>query len=187
MIDLKTKSLPQSITINGRDFLIKTDFREWLKFSELLKSKNTLADYLYLFADEFPIGINFFEDLMKFYVNENSTPHGTSKSSDKLFDYLEDGEYIVASFMQAYHIDLTTCDMHWHMFKALFQGLPDNTKIKQIMGIRGYRKDNKSYESKCLEAKSAWSLNYNKISDEEMQDINDEFYGAIYDPNKRKK
>ena len=188
MIDLRNNSLPDTITVDGREFLINTDFREWLKFGKLAEENNSLAEYIYLFKDTFPIGVNFFPQLKEFYFNPNTTPHGSS-SNDKLYDYIEDGEYIVAGFMQAYNIDLTTCKMHWHLFKALFIGLPDDTKIKQIMSMRGYKKDNKSYDAKCLENKSAWSLtNYNHTMDKELQDeINDEFYGAIYDPNKKRK
>lgn len=55
-----------------------------------------------------------------------------------LFDFEEDGEYIYASFMQAYGIDLIDQQgkLPWSRFMALFQGLPSNTKIKEIMRIR---------------------------------------------------
>lgn len=55
-----------------------------------------------------------------------------------LFDFEEDGEYIYASFMQAYGIDLIEQQgkLPWNRFMALFQGLPSGTKIKEIMRIR---------------------------------------------------
>lgn len=55
-----------------------------------------------------------------------------------LFDFEEDGEYIYASFMQAYGIDLIDQQgkLPWNRFMALFQGLPSGTKIKEIMRIR---------------------------------------------------
>lgn len=55
-----------------------------------------------------------------------------------LFDFEEDGEYIYASFMQAYGIDLIEQQgkLSWSCFMALFQGLPSGTKIKEIMRIR---------------------------------------------------
>ena len=52
-----------------------------------------------------------------------------SNDTTPIIDYVEDGEYIVGSFMQAYGIDLTICDMHWHMFKALLLSLPENSKM----------------------------------------------------------
>ena len=51
MIDLRNKSLPDTITVNGKDFLIKTDFRLWLKFSTMIEEERPLSDYLFLLAD----------------------------------------------------------------------------------------------------------------------------------------
>lgn len=55
-----------------------------------------------------------------------------------LFDFEEDGEYIYASFMQAYGLDLIEQQgrLPWSRFIALFQGLPSGTKIKEVMKIR---------------------------------------------------
>ena len=80
--------------------------------------------------------------------------------------------------MQAYGIDLTSVDLHWHMFKALFLSLPEDTKIKQIMQMRGYKKDNKSYERQSEELKRAWSLNKTSTQDIDISDINELFYNT---------
>ena len=54
MIDL-SNALPDTIEVDGKAYLIKTDFREWLKFARLIESKDaTLADLLYLFVEDFP-------------------------------------------------------------------------------------------------------------------------------------
>lgn len=187
MIDLRNKSLPSAINVGGRDFMIYTDFRKWLEFNELAKQQRPLSDYLYLFVDDYPIGLNFFPELVDFFANPNSTPNTNGGGRERIIDYIEDGEYIVASFMQAYGIDLTECDMHWHLFKALFVGLPDETKIKQIMSMRGYRKDNKSYEKKCMENKKAWELPLlSKAEKEEaLKQANELFYNSLI-PRRKK-
>lgn len=53
-------------------------------------------------------------------------------------DFELDGEYIYAGFFQNYGIDLIEQQgkLHWKKFLALFQGLSDDTRIKQIMQIR---------------------------------------------------
>lgn len=157
MIDLRNKSLPDTITVNGKDFLIKTDFRLWLKFSTMIEEERPLADYLFLLEDvegNIPLE-NFFPQLMQFYTNPNSTPKNiNSTSTDRILDYIEDGEYIIASFMQDYGIDLTEVDMHWHKFKALFAGLRDDTKIKQIMSMRSYRKNKNPMSHNARKIKS---------------------------------
>ena len=118
--------------------------------------------------------------LLEFYTNPNATPRGDSNDTTPIIDYVEDGEYIVGSFMQAYGIDLTICDMHWHMFKALLLSLPENSKMKQIMQMRSYKKSNISYEKQQENLKNAWELHKkenNEISDI-MSEINKEFYNS---------
>ena len=53
-------------------------------------------------------------------------------------DFSQDANLIYAAFMQAYGIDLhrEIDRMHWATFSALFQALPDDTKISQIIDIR---------------------------------------------------
>lgn len=55
-----------------------------------------------------------------------------------VLDFNEDGEYIYASFMGDYGIDLVDAQgkLSWKKFIALFQGLSDKSKIREIMRIR---------------------------------------------------
>lgn len=56
----------------------------------------------------------------------------------KLIDIRYDGSYIYASFKQAYGMDLLQERGHlsWHRFMDLLEGLPEKTKIKEVMKIR---------------------------------------------------
>lgn len=62
-----------------------------------------------------------------------------ARHSQRLVDFNLDGEYIYASFLQAYGIDLLEEQgrLHWKKFIAMFEGLPEGTKIREIMKIRG--------------------------------------------------
>ena len=186
MIDLRKKGLPNAITVNGNSFLINTDFRKWIKVGKMLEEKCTILEL----AEEVIQSISIAEllenseeilsKLPEFYANPNTTPRGDSNDTTPIIDYVEDGEYIVGSFMQAYGIDLTICDMHWHMFKALLLSLPENSKMKQIMQMRSYKKSNVSYEKQQENLKKAWELpkkENNEISDV-MEEINKEFYNS---------
>ena len=180
MIDLSI-ALPDTITVDGKAYLIKTDFREWLKFARLIESKDaTLADLLYLFVEDFP-QTDFSQELVEFFVNENPLPNYTGGSSEPILDYMIDSEYIYASFYSEYGIDLISADLHWHQFKALLIGLPDDCKIKEIMAMRSYKKDKRTPEKVAEENKRAWSLSQvkNKENEKEiMKEINELFYGA---------
>lgn len=82
--------------------------------------------------------------MMRFYAkglgSEVSEDKGKKKTSIKsrppVFDFFEDEGYFVATFRAEYNINLLTEKMHWFEFGALFLGLPDECKIKQIIGIR---------------------------------------------------
>lgn len=174
MIDLRNESLPDTIEVDGRDFLIKTDFRTWLKVGEMLKEKHLLVEYNFIFVDEVP-KMDYQQELIDFLLNPNSTPNYSGGDSERIFDYIEDGEFIVGSFYSQYGIDLTRENIHWHLFKALFICLEENTKMGQIMGFRGYKKSNKKYETSMMEQKNAWRLPRTKRTQEDMEEINKVF------------
>lgn len=179
MIDLRKKGLPNTINVGGSFFSIKTDFREWLKFSDLIKKERPLTEYLYLFKNDFP-KVNFSKELIEFFINKNETPNdiGIESSGAIPFDYILDGEYIIGSFWSQYKIDLTECDMHWHKFQALFRCLEPTTKIGEIMAARCYRKDNSKIEEQYKRNKKLWELS--KINKTEKEEITNELKALFY-------
>lgn len=85
----------------------------------------------------------------------------------KLFDFEEDGEYIYASFFQCYGIDLIEQrgKLPWDRFIALFQGLSDKTKIREVMRIRGMELPapngrNQKEIQELIELKTYYALGY---------------------------
>lgn len=173
MIDLRNKALPDSITIEGRAFYLNTDFRVWLEFGEKLKNTNTtLRELLFVFKGDYP-ECNFLNEVLDFYKNDNATPNKDMLPScnDTLVDYILDGEYIYASFMYDYGIDLIDIEyLHWHKFKALFCSLSESSKIKNIMSIRGYEKQPKNYDlnKEREKLKRIWSLD-ELLTEEELR------------------
>lgn len=61
---------------------------------------------------------------------------GRGGKSEPVFDFGQDAGYIYAAFRQAYGIDLFRARLHWWEFVALFESLPDNTRMAQIINIR---------------------------------------------------
>lgn len=63
-----------------------------------------------------------------------------SPSSDNVraFDFAQDADYIYAAFWQTYKMDLLKerGRLDWRRFYALFLGLPENTRLSEIMSIR---------------------------------------------------
>jgi hypothetical protein len=56
----------------------------------------------------------------------------------KFVDYKKDAGIIYASFLASYGIDLFELQgkLHWRKFKELFTHLPDDSKLKQVIGYR---------------------------------------------------
>lgn len=173
MIDLTQRGLPNVVEINGRPYLLKTDFRLWMRFANeasFLKSGEYI-DVSYLFAEEHPrfCDLNI---LLNFCFPKSELPRQRSRSKEILFDYRIDGAYIYAAFMSQYGIDLVDVEeLHWYKFLALFKGLKDDEIICKIMGYRGYEKDDGKTD-RFDKLKEAWRIEY--ISAEEQAEI-DEF------------
>lgn len=77
------------------------------------------------------------EAIMKSQIELPQRP--SAGAQKRLVDFELDGEYIYASFLQDYGLDLIEQKgkLHWKKFIWLFQGLSEKTKIKEIMRIRG--------------------------------------------------
>lgn len=81
--------------------------------------------------------VDLMEDICKRFVNTKKRPQ-VRKDPVLVLDFEEDGDYIYASFMQEYRIDLIDEQgkLPWKKFLYLFNGLSAETKIKQVMRIR---------------------------------------------------
>lgn len=158
MIDLRFKELPHTLICDGVEYELDTDFRTWIHFDYLLREERQYWEGI--FKDEVPISFDWFEPALEFLESKNVTPHDTEKSLEKLLDYVLDGDYIVAAFQQAYGIDLTSVDMHWHRFHALLIGLPDDVLLSKAIFYRGWKKEpqNKDHDRKYRENKARWSF-----------------------------
>ncbi|MCB5878431.1 bacteriophage Gp15 family protein [Blautia producta] len=102
-------------------------------------------------------------DIYKNCINTKQRP--PVKQQLPVFDFEEDAEYIYASFMLDYGIDLIDAQgqLHWKKFIALFQGLSEQTKIREVMKIRSmeiprYDGHNQKQIQEIQELKSYYAL-----------------------------
>lgn len=156
MIDLRYKGLPSAIECGGRLLRLKTDFRLWIEFERVLREKQVAW---WGVLEEPPENDEWVPGALEFLESKNVRPVYPNSGGERMFDFVLDGDYIVASFWQAYGIDLTSIDyMHWHVFKALFNGLPKDTKMAEIIGYCSWEPSRKKYEDSMRELKNAWRL-----------------------------
>lgn len=81
--------------------------------------------------------VKLMEEIGKRFIDVKKRPQ-IRKNPMPVLDFEEDGDYIYASFMQDYRIDLIKeqGSLPWKKFLYLFNGLSAETKIKQVMHIR---------------------------------------------------
>lgn len=158
MIDLRSRELPSSIEVGGIFYSLNTDFRIWIEFGHQLETSGiAIRD---VFAGKVPPGRDGLDAVIEFYRSENVTPReGGDVPTTRAIDLVLDGDYIVASFQQAYGIDLTSIDyMHWHRFKALLNGLPKDTILARAISYRMWRPTNRKHEEIMREERKRWLL-----------------------------
>lgn len=171
MIDLKEKGAPNAVTGYGCVFLLDTDFRKWLTYPQRMESlaNGDDAGYCELFKGDIPLPCTeVVEQLNRFYAEKPLLPRG-AESCEKVLDFDIDADYIWASFMQVYGIDLQECELHWHKFTVLLNAMPQDTMISSIISYRTYTGDDKEFK----ELRYKWSLPA-EYTDEEKAQI-DEF------------
>ena len=78
----------------------------------------------------------------------------------ELIDFEQDAEYIYASFLQAYGINLLKSQnrLTWTEFKALLNALPDNTIMQQIIEIRAWKPEYGGDKNKMRKLQAKYSL-----------------------------
>lgn len=101
--------------------------------------------------------------IFKDCINTKTRPPTRQKTTVLDFDY--DAEYIYSSFLLDYNIDLTeVCGkLSWKKFIALFEGLSEKTKIREVMRIRSmetpqYNGHNQVQIQEIQELKSYYAL-----------------------------
>lgn len=144
------EAFPEFVHIRGEEVAIITDFREYIRLLDMLKCEelNAMQKMALLsqyFLDEIEIDKEAISALTAFVVmdfdsdkdSEEDEPdrHGPSKN---LFSYEIDYPFILSGFLRDYGIDLETVEyLHWWKFRMLFDGLSEDTEIKQRIMYRG--------------------------------------------------
>ena len=84
---------------------------------------------------------------------------GGTKSREPVFSYSQDHAYVVAGFRQAYGMSLEDIHRtHWWEFQALLSGLPEGTRLSQIMRIRSMDVDPKASPAEKMRIQKAKTL-----------------------------
>lgn len=104
--------------------------------------------------------------------NPMKTTASNGKQEQAPYDIRFDGDYIYASFLQAYGIDLFDVQgkLHWKKFNALLSGLPEGTKFMEVVKIRKWKPqkgDSAEYKEEMRRLQKDYALPYEVIEEDE--------------------
>lgn len=186
---------PKYVEVNGRKYNINTDFRVAIRCNQIATDENigdverALGVICTLFGED---SINYqddYEPLLKLAKKYLSCGKELDNASDGEvdMDYIQDMDYIEASFMSDYGIDLTATDMHWYKFSNLINGLSNSEfgnccVLNRIRNIRNFNLNDISdpkEKDKILKMKNQFALKKTKKITEEQKESVDEFYKAL--------
>lgn len=185
-MNLLLNKLPDCLLIDGQEYSINTNFREWIRFEMIMLDQNSSnedkATVLATILKDIPQDMNkAIEQLVLFYQcgdrNRNDKANG-KLNSKKIYDYERDQFLIYTAFYQYYKIDLNTIDyLHWWTFRQMFFELPEESKIKKVMMYRSIRinqKMSKEQRQFYAEMKLIYALPDNRTTKEKATS-----FGAI--------
>lgn len=204
MLDLSRK-LTDKLVIDDKEFPLNLSFDNVLRLFEMWRDEDvpefvkphfgiriltgeTLEDFTVeemseVFNEVFEehISLSTVEDNHVEYDlagNPMKTTASNGKQEQAPYDIRYDGDYIYASFLQAYGIDLFDVQgkLHWKKFNALLSGLPEGTKFMEVIKIRKWKPqkgDSAEYKEEMRRLQKDYALPNEVI--EENEEYEEEF------------
>lgn len=194
---------PEYAEINDKKYKINTDFRVAIECQNIATDES-ISDYERALAiicvlyeekaiddslKDFNICNKLLEIAMK-YLSCGKEIEPSKNNEEPDMDFKQDMDYIEASFMSDYNIDLTNITMHWWKFYNLINGLSNSEMgnccvLNRVRNLRNYDtkeiKDPKE-RKKIEEAKKQVALKKEhkkrEFSEKEQQNM-EEFYKSI--------
>lgn len=198
MLDLSRK-LTDTLVIDDEEFPLNLSFDNVLRLFEMWRDEDvpefvkphfgiriltgeTLEDFTVeemseVFNEVFEehISLSTVEDNHVEYDlagNPMKTTANNGKQEQAPYDIRFDGDYIYASFLQAYGIDLFDVQgkLHWKKFNALLSGLPEGTKFMEVIKIRKWKPqkgDSAEYKEEMRRLQKDYALPYEVIEEDE--------------------
>ncbi|EAD9073485.1 hypothetical protein AM613_09415 [Listeria monocytogenes] len=184
---LLSQPLVNTIEFEGKSYKLDLAFDNVLLVFELLEDdlniiiqiENVLMLLLgedFDFYDNLEKSINIYQEVMENIIVKNSNVNVKrdlagnpmpEPEQKKYYSLTEDAEYIYASFLYDYNIDLFDVqgELHWDKFNALLISLSEDSKFKQVVSIRQRKPDkNMTSEQKreLKEMQEAYALSKNQ-------------------------
>lgn len=139
--------LPETLTVDGVNYPIHTDYRAVLKYDRMLQAgEDGTAIYQALSAvyKKIPENIEGAIEAVNWFVNcgrEESKYKPSNKvlgiNQNQAFGFEEDELLIWSAFKSRFQIDLLEIKhLHWWLFRSLLDDIGDDVRLSQVMQYR---------------------------------------------------
>lgn len=166
MFDILTDELPTE----WEGVQIKTDFRQVLKFFKLLKDDKLTEQekvilIIKIFFEDIPKKQDNLWEFINWYINLGKNEE--QESGRKVFDFEIDNGRIYSAFQETYNINLINLKMHWWVFFTLFENLSSETRLMQVIELRGKKpskNDSNEYKLELAKMQAKYRIDDEKQS-----------------------
>lgn len=181
---------PEFAEVNGKKYKINSDFRTAIRCNEIAENpkigrlEKSLAIICILFGNDALDDYENLEKLFELALKFLACGKEIQPSNDEPdMSFVEDYEYIYASFMSDFKIDLDKENMHWWKFMKLMNGLSNSELgnccvLNNIRNLRNFDEskiEDAKERQKIIEAKERVALKRNKeeLTEEQLRSANE--------------
>lgn len=183
--------LPVSVTIDGREYEIDTDFRSALLTIMAFEDGGltTHEKAMIMLANLYPTipdNVQAAFERAQWFLNGGEEREETGKP--RVYSFTKDARYIFAAFRQTHGIDLQTANLHWWEFLALFMDLGQDTTFCQLTALRSRIKSGKATKEERAAARAmgeAFDVPEVDTRTLEEKEIQERFFRAIEEGKRR--
>lgn len=139
-MNILTDELPVTVEITHTEYHINYDFRSCLRIILAFEDDSLTPQekYIVMLNNLYP---KIPQDTQYAAVRARWFLNGGKEASEndeglRLYSFSKDANFIFAAFRQTHGIDLSTADLHWWKFLALFMDLGQDTTFCQLISLR---------------------------------------------------
>ena len=173
--------LPNSVTVDGKEYKLDFDFRNVLRMMEVLGNGNLMPG-----AREY-LAIKCLTKRPKNVHNvllaiRSMLFNGNPGSGERVTSFEQDAGLIRSAFRQVYGINLYKDKLHWLEFVELLQNLPEGNRYEDVLSIRtreipAPNKYNAKEREWLIQAKQSVALH---LTEQEQAEKYDKDVGKIF-------
>lgn len=180
------QALPETVEVGGRAVPINADFRVGVAIEQ--ESAALEPDIVGLLAVFYCGNIpepveEAARKMIEFYSHSDAgeKKEGASGTSRRSYDFEQDADALLASFLDTYGIDLSTARIHWWTFKRLLCNLPPDCPFMRRIYYRTAEtgKMSKSEREHVLKMRRLYALKAPERAEKSAEELDNDFKARV--------